>query len=148
MKTTFPSVGFYFQIILDNQAYSFKEVSGISSDIDTEEIAEVENNRFKYRIPANPKYNNLELKRGLIPKNSNLFLWLNNSLNSDLIEPITPKTVAISLLNEEAKLVMSWDFIDVCPVGCISSSFSGQDDEILIESINLSFSHFANKRIE
>jgi phage tail-like protein len=148
MEPPYPSVGFYFQVILDKQTYSFKEVSGISAEITTEEITEGGENRFKYKVPSGVKYNNLELKRGFIPKSSNLFVWINNSLSLGLDSPIKPKTLEISLLNEEGNKVMSWSFANVWPVGWNSSSLDSMSNEILIESISLSYNYFTSKIIK
>lgn len=72
----YPTVGFYFQVTIENETYSFKEVSGISSEVSTEEITEGGENRFKYKVPTHVKYSNLELKEELflIILNSNLGL--------------------------------------------------------------------------
>lgn len=148
MNTIYPNMGFNFQILLDNETYNFKEVSGMSSETTNDEITEGGENRYKYKIPSDAKYNNLELKKGLVPKNSNLFLWLNNCFSAELNEPIKPKTVEISLLNESGNKVMSWDFIEVWPVGCNSTSFNSLDNEIVIESIKFSYNYFANKIIK
>jgi phage tail-like protein len=147
MTPLYPSVGFYFQVELDNQAYSFKEVSGISAEITTEEIAEGGENRFKYKVPTGIKYNNLELKRGLIPKSSNLYVWVNNFLTLGLDKPIKTKTLEISLLNEKGNKVMSWSFIGVWPVGWNSSSLNSMNNEIVVESISLSYNYFTSKII-
>lgn len=148
MNTNYPSVGFYFQVLLDNQTFSFKEVSGISADTTTEKIADERKNHFNYKIPQGVKYNNLELKRGLVSKNSNLYTWLNNTITLGLNEQIKPKTLDVSLLNEDGNIVMSWSFIDVWPVGWNSSSIDSLDNEVLIESIKISYDYFANKIIK
>jgi phage tail-like protein len=147
MDPVYPSVGFYFQVMLDNQAYSFKEVSGISAEITTEEITEGGENRFKYKVPTGVKYNNLELKRGLVPKSSNLFVWINNALTLGLDKTIKTKALEISLLNEKGNKVMSWSFVNVWPVGWNNSSLNSMNNEILIESISLSYNYFTTKII-
>ena len=147
MDSIYPSVGFYFQVSLDNESYSFKEVSGISLEINTEEITEGGENRFKYRVPTGAKYNNLELKRGLLAKNSNLMTWINNTLNSEFDKPITPKALEISLLNEEGNKVMSWSFVGAWPISQNSSSLNAIENEVLIESIIFSYNYFTTKVI-
>ena len=148
MDTINPSVGFYFKVKIDNESYSFKEVSGISSEINTEEIAEGGENRFKYKVPTGIKYNNLELKRGLIPKDSSLMTWINNTLQQGFSNKIKTKTIEVSLLNEEGDIVMNWNFVGAWPIGWNSASLNSMNDEILIESITLSYNHFTTKIIK
>lgn len=148
MEPVYPSADFYFQMTLDNQTYSFKEVSGISSEITTEEMAEGGENRFKFKVPTGVNYSNLELKRGLIDKNSSLFKWIDSSLALGLETPIKSKTIEVSLLNEEGNKVMSWSFVGVWPVGWNRSSINSMNTEVLIESISLSYTYFTTKIIK
>ncbi len=147
-KTVYPSPGFYFEVKLGNETYSFKEVSGIASEITTEEIAEGGENRFKYKVPSGIKYNNLELKRGLVPKGSNLFTWINNTLQQGFSKPIKPKELEVSLLNEDGKKTLTWNFSGTWPVGWNSSSLNSMSNEVLIESISLSYNFFTSNIIK
>ncbi len=146
-KTVYPAVGFHFQVKLNNQAYSFKEVSGISSEITVEEIGEGGENRFKYKVPTGTKYNNLELKRGLIAKNSELLTWVNNSLTQGFSGRIKTKPLEISLLNEKANKILTWSFVGAWPIGWNSASLNAMNNEVLIESITLSYNYFSTKII-
>ena len=147
MDTINPSVGFYFKVKIDSESYSFKEVSGISSEINTEEIAEGGENRFKYKVPTGIKYNNLELKRGLIPKDSSLMTWINNTLQQGFSNKIKTKEIEVSLLNEKGNIVMIWNFVGAWPVGWNSAALNAMENEILIESIALSYNFFTTKII-
>ena len=144
---TYPSVGFYFQVKVENETYSFKEVSGLSAGIDTMEIEEGGENRFKYKVPTNVKSNNLELKRGLIPENSILMKWITETIEMGFSNKIEPKTVEVSLLNEKGDIVMLWNFIGAWPVGYNSAPLNALNNEILIESISLSYNYFTTKII-
>jgi len=134
-KTVYPAVGFHFQVKLNNQAYSFKEVS------------EGGENRFKYKVPTGTKYNNLELKRGLIAKNSELLTWVNNSLTQGFSGRIKTKPLEISLLNEKANKILTWSFVGAWPIGWNSASLNSMNNEVLIESITLSYNYFSTKII-
>ena len=147
-KTDYPSVGFYFQVKVDDETYSFKEVSGITSEVTTEEITEGGENRFRFRVPTHVKYNNLELKRGLVPKNSNLIIWLNETIQQGFSNKTKTKTVDISLLNEERAIVMAWKFMKAWPVACNFAFLDSMHNEILIESISLSYNYFTTQTIE
>ncbi|WP_412984021.1 phage tail protein [Pontimicrobium sp. IMCC45349] len=144
----YPPVGFYFQVTIENETYSFKEVSGISSEVSTEEITEGGENRFKYKVPTHVKYSNLELKRGIIRNNSKLKSWVTKTLEVGLSSTITPKTIVVSLLNEEGSIVMSWTFVNAWPVSWNVSSLNSMTNETLIESLSFSYNYFTTKIIQ
>ena len=148
MAQEYPSVGFYFQVKIDNETYSFKEVSGISSEVNTEEIAEGGENRFRYKVPTHVKYNNLELKRGLIPKESGLFTWITNTIENGFTSSIKTKATEVTLLNEEGNAIMLWNFVNAWPVGWNVGSLDAMSNDILIESMSLSYNYFTTKVIQ
>jgi len=148
LNLDYPPVGFYFQVKLENETYSFKEVSGISSEITTEEIAEGGENRFKHKVPTNVKYNNLELKRGLIPENSILMTWINDTILQGFSNKIKPKTIEVSLLNQEGNIVMTWNFVRAWPVAWNSASLNAMNNEILIESLSMSYNYFTRQIVD
>lgn len=144
-KAVYPDGGFYFQVKLGTETYSFKEVSGISFEIITDEITEGGENRFKYKLPIGTKYNNLELKRGIVAKNSNLMTWINNTFIQGFSKPIKPKKLEVSLLNKEGNVILKWDFIGACPIEWNSAALNSMDNEILIETITFSYNYFTRK---
>lgn len=143
---TNPPAAFYFQVELDDQNYSFNEVSGLSLRIDTEQITEGGENRFKFKVPAAVKYSNLEFKRGLVPKGSHFFQWVHNALTSGFDRPLTTKSLVISLLNEEGNKTMSWTFDGVYPVGWTIAPLNSMNNEILIEAVSFSYNSFERIR--
>lgn len=148
LKTVFPTADFYFQVKVENEIYAFKEVSGISSEFTTEEIAEDGENRFKHKVPTNVKYSNLELKRGLVPENSKFIKWINDTIQPGFFNKIKPKNVEVSLLNEEGAITMSWSFVRAWPVAWNFASLNSMNNEILVESISLSYNTFTSKIVE
>ena len=147
MDPVYPSSGFYFQVLLNNETYSFKEVSGISMEINTEEITEGGENRFKYKVPTGLKHSNLELKRGVIPKSSDLNRWVYNTLTSGFDKRIETKTLEISLLNEKGDKIMTWSFVDAWPISWNSASLNSMDNDVLIESMSFAYKYFTTKVI-
>ncbi|MEM5567085.1 phage tail protein [Psychroserpens sp. AS72] len=146
-KTVYPSGGFYFQVKVENETYSFKEVSGISLEITTEEIAESGENRFKYKVPTSQRYSDLVLKRGLVPENSELDRWIYNTLNLGFDKPIETKTLEVSLININGNKIMTWSFVNAWPLSWNIASLNAMNNEVLIESINLSYNYFTTKII-
>ena len=147
MKPVYPSSGFYFKVTLDRQSYSFQEVSGISLETNTEEITEGGENRFKYKVPTGAKYSNLELKRGIVAESSDLNRWVHNALTLGFDKRIETKLLEVSLLNNKGNKIMTWSFVDAWPIGWNIASLNSMNNEILIESLSLSYKYFTTKII-
>ena len=80
MANYYPPVGFHFKVEVlglppnDNDV-RFTEVSGLSVEMGTEEVAEGGENRFVQKYPVRAKYPELVLKRGLLV-NSEVMNWV------------------------------------------------------------------------
>ena len=120
MSDTYPPVAFYFRLSFDDTVtgpdISFKEVSGITMEMGTEEITEGGNNNYKHRVPTSVKFSNLVLKRGLVPKDSEIVQWCLDTLGGGLTNAIETKTIMVSLLDEEGNPLNSWSFANAWPV--------------------------------
>jgi len=96
MATYYPPLGFHFKVEIAHikGEFQFQSVSGLTVDMDTEEIAEGGENRFKHKLPVRTRYPNLVLKRGLLV-DSELIRWCRDAVeNFD----IRPADLTISLL--------------------------------------------------
>ncbi len=146
MSNLYPPVGFYFRLtftgISGSVDTSFKEVSGISVEMDTEEIAEGGNNRFKHRVPTSAKFSNLVLKRGLVTSESELLNWCQTTLQGSLAETIQPKNIIVDLLDENGDPLKSWSFVNAWPVKWSVSDLHSMNNEIVIENLEFSYSYF------
>ena len=125
---------------------SFQEVSGIGSEIQTEEVAEGGENRFVHQLPTTKKHTNLELKRGIAKDSSDLVKWCCSVLESDFIKPIEPRLITVSLLNEFMIPVRVWTFANAFPVNWEVEAFESKKNEVAIEKITLSYS-YSNRMI-
>jgi len=146
MSNEYPPVAFYFRLSFDDIASSadasFKEVSGLTMEMDTEEITEGGNNLFKHRVPTSVKFSNLVLKRGLVPKDSDLVTWCLDTLGGRLSATIETKNILVSLLDENANPLNSWSFINAWPVKWSASDFHSMNNELVIETLEFSYSYF------
>lgn len=142
----YPPVSFYFSVRFSGALaltdYKFQEVDGIGAEISTEEIKEGGENRFAYQVPVRPKFNNIELKRGLVPAGSLLVKWCTDTLTGGFSEKIEPKTLLVSLLDEYGLPIVSWQINDAWPVGWNVSKLNAQENSIAIESVKLSYTYF------
>ncbi len=99
-----PPSAFFFKVVFaDNDSIdaSFQDVSGIGTEMDTEELVEGGENRFVHRLPKGIKHPKLVLKRGIAEMNSPLVKWCLAILDGEFSKPIETKTIDIHLLNEK-----------------------------------------------
>ena len=145
-KNYYPPVGFYFTIKIEGQneeqVASFQEVSGLQTELSTEQVTEGGENRFKYRLPTAAKYNNLVMKRGLVTQGGALFSWVNSIINGSLTNPIETKTIMVSLLDSDEKTLMGWRFNNAYPVKWEVANLNSMDNNIAVESMELAYSYF------
>ena len=111
-------------------------VSGLGSQIETEEYIEGGENRFAYKLPKGTKHDNLKLTWALSKDNEQLMDWVNKAIN-DL--DITTKCLYVSLLNEKHKPVKWWEVYNAYPVKVSVSDFDASKNEIVIETIELAY---------
>jgi phage tail-like protein len=83
----YPPSAFYFKVVFEGSSdgvdSSFQDVSGISSEMSTEDVSEGGENRFIHKLPTAIKQSNLELKRGIAPTSSPLVVWDMNSIQKN-----------------------------------------------------------------
>ena len=145
MAGYYPPVGFHFRVSFelpgiagDASDSRFQEVSGISAEINVEEIKEGGENRFVHRIPVRAKYSNLVLKRGMLT-NSKLISWFRDAVENF---NFTPTTVTVKLLNENHEPISSWTFVEAWPVKWSVSNFNAGESQLVIDTIELSYKNY------
>ena len=138
----YPPSAFYFTVGFSpagDEDTSFQDVSGIGSEMDTEDVVEGGENRYVHRLPKGVKHSTLVLKRGIATMDSPLVTWCRDVLEADLASSIKPKEMTISLLNEFKDPIRSWSFANVYPVNWEVENFNSTKNEVAIESIELSY---------
>ena len=138
----YPPVGFYFKVafigIFGMLEGNFTEVTGLSVTISPEEVQEGGENRFTHRLPSPPKYGNLVLRRGMVMESS-LIIWANQCITQF---QITPKTVVVMLLDENAAPISIWQFNNAYPVKLDYTGLKAKEGEIVIETLELAYDYF------
>jgi phage tail-like protein len=140
MGKYYPPLGFHFMVEFGNipGEYQFQSVSGLSAELEIEEIPEGGENRFKHKLPVRSRYQKLILKRGLIA-DSALAKWCREALD-DL--NIKPTNITISLLNEKHEPLTSWNVVHAYPVKWSVADFNAEESRIVIESLELVYNYF------
>lgn len=146
MEILYPVPGFYFQVKICTSSYSFKEVSGIEVDIDHEEITSGGENGFKYKAYSQPKYHDLELKKGFIPRDSLLgqFFETSNYIpgNTPMADILKTHPLIVHLLEDETNPSFSWAFYNPMPIGWSVGHLDALENSYLMESIKFSYDYF------
>lgn len=143
MARYYPPVGFHFKVEFENlstteEDNSFQSVSGLSVDLETEEIAEGGENRFKYKIPVRSKFPNLVLKRGLLV-NSEVIKWCKKALENFEIQPVN---ITVKLLDENHEPLQTWNIVRAYPVKWSVGDFNAEENKLVIETLELTYNYF------
>lgn len=140
-----PPVGFYFHVAFIGgnmkAESSFKEVSGLSMELSTEEIKEGGELRFQHKLPGVAKFPNLVLKRGLFV-DSKIREWVEKAIFEF---EFTPITIMISLLNDRGRAAMSWKLFNAWPVKWEVSNFDSENNSIAVETMEIAYNYFTTK---
>lgn len=140
MADYYPPLGFHFKVEFTNfpGEFEFQSVAGLSVDIDTEEIAEGGENRFKHKIPVRTKYPKLVLKRGLLV-DSEIVDWCRNALEDFDFQPTD---LIVKLLNEKHEPLLSWNVVHAYPAKWSVSDFNAEENKLVIETLELNYNYF------
>lgn len=143
MSNYYPPVGFHFKVEVlglppNDHDVRFTEVSGLSAELATEEIAEGGENRFLQKYPIRTKYPELVLKRGLL-LNSEILNWIQQCIE-DL--QIQPKNIDVKLLNENHQPLITWHLANAYPTKWSVSDFNATGNAVVIESLQFFYQYF------
>lgn len=140
MANQYPPLGFHFTVEFNHikGEFQFQSVSGLNMDLETEEIAEGGENRFKHKLPVRTKYPNLVLKRGLLV-NSDLVKWCREAVEDF---DIKPADLTISMLDEEHEPLITWNVVHAWPVKWAMADLNAEESKIAIETIELTYNYF------
>ncbi len=143
MEIYYPPVGFHFKVDFKNLStkdkdISFQSVSGLTVDLETEEIAEGGENRFKHKIPVRSKFPNLVLKRGML-MDSEVIKWCKKALENFEIEPVD---INVMLLDENHEALQTWNIVKAYPIKWSIGDFNAEENKLVIETIELTYQYF------
>jgi len=139
----YPLPAFSFAVIVDGfvgvGAASFRDVSGMGMELETETLVEGGMNSFVHQLPKAMKPGRLTLKRGFVSRASELLKWCQDTLQEEFGSPksIKPKTVRVHLRNEGLINVCTWVFTNAYPVKWEIDALSSMKNEVAIEQIDL-----------
>jgi phage tail-like protein len=130
----YPLPVFHFQVQWGGTRIGFSEVAGLT----------IENQLIEYRdgmspeyssvkMPGIPKFTNITLKRGILPKDNDFYKWLNKTK----LNMAEKRDLTISLLNENHEPVITWKAVRAFPVKLEGPGLKAAGNEVAVESIEL-----------
>lgn len=143
MAAYYPPVGFHFKVEfalpgVGDSDIRFREVSGLSMELEEETHIEGGENRYTQKFPVRARYADLVLKRGLLTS-SVVYAWCKAAIQE---LDITPITVWVTLLNEAHQPLQTYTFINAWPKKWSISDFNAESSAIVIESLDLAYQYF------
>jgi phage tail-like protein len=139
----YPPLGYHFVVsfygLTDSpQDFKFQSVSGLSAEMEYEEVKEGGVNQHVHQLPVRSKFSELVLKRGMF-KGSKLVKWANEAIDNFEFRPLD---MEVSLLNEMHEPLQTWKVIHALPKKLEVSAFDAEKSELVIETITLSYNYF------
>ena len=138
----YPPVGFHFLVsfpaIGNNNDTRFQSVTGLSLELDVENIKEGGENRFEHKLPGRAKYPDLSLKRGMLT-DSKVIKWMYDAFKNNSIQPTE---VLIILLNEFHLPLTTWKVHQAWPRKWTISDLNANENAVVIETLDLCYQYF------
>ena len=126
---------------------AFTEVSGLSVQIEVEDVAEGGQNAFTHKLLGRMKWPNLVLKRGVTNSDA-LFEWLMESSGEGFAKTnrIVGRSGKVSVLNAKGKPVRTWEFTNAKPVRWSGPKLAASARELAVEELEVAHSGFRTSR--
>lgn len=130
----YPLPVFHFQVQWGGTNLGFSEVSGLNIEAQVIEYRDGLSPEYSPRkMPGIPKFGNITLKRGIVPKDNEFFAWLNTTK----LNKAERRDLVVSLLNENHEPVMTWKVVRAFPVKIEGPGLKATGNEVAIESIEI-----------
>jgi phage tail-like protein len=116
----------------------FREVSGLTMELEQETVTEGGENRFVHKVPGRASYPDLVLKRGLIAESA-VTQWIRDAVQGFVIRPVT---LSVSLLDPQLEPLRTFAFTNAWPKKWTVSDFNAQTSDIVVETLELAYAYF------
>ncbi len=131
---------FHFELSANGEQTTFKEVSGMVTEVVLRNSLKAGENPFRYRIPSLPK-GSLELKNGTVQQGSKLLQWCATCQNPE--EPTPKSNATLRLKDSQGKSLVEWTLHRAHPISNKASQSQGKNPNSNIESLELDYSFFS-----
>jgi len=126
---------------------AFTEVSGLSVQIEVEELAEGGQNQYTHKLPGRMKWPNLVLKRG-VTNTDNLFAWFAKSSGDGFAgngNKIDRRNGAVTLVDSTGKPVRTWKFTQAYPVKWSGPKLAASARDLAVEELEVCHCGFSTE---
>lgn len=134
-----PFVGKFVFEIDGRPIGAFTEVSGLSVQIDVEEVAEGGQNNYTHRLLGRMKWPNLVLKRGVTDTDA-LFSWLLECSGEGLTgkgNKVPDANGRVSVLDSQGTPVRTWEFTGARPVKWTGPKLAASSRDLAVEELEV-----------
>jgi phage tail-like protein len=131
---TYPKTGLHFELsLLTFSLGNFREISGLSCDMSTEDYHEGGINYCTYKLPTGSRHGNLVLRAGL---GEGRFLWAWYSAFS-LTSKVVPIPLQLRLKNPDGSSARTWIINNAFPIKWEGPTLNAQEGAVAIETLEL-----------
>ncbi len=138
-----PPVNFHFEVHFEDLGEAgdvqFQSVGGLNAQMQTETLKEGGENRFEHIVPVRAKFNDLVLKRGILPADSPITKWIQDALENF---KFLPKNLTIQLLGEDHKPLLVWEVSHAWPKSWKVDDLNAEQGKVLVETIELTYNFY------
>jgi phage tail-like protein len=123
---------------------AFTEVSGLSVQLDVEEVSEGGQNAYTHKLLGRMKWPNLVFKRGLTDTDA-LFEWLLSASGEGLTKngnKVEPRNGKITVCNAAGKPFRTWTILEAKPVKWTGPKLAASSRDLAIEELEVCHSGF------
>lgn len=127
---------------------TFTEVSGLSVQVEVEELAEGGQNAYTHRLLGRMKWPNLVLKRGVTDTDA-LFTWLSECSGEGLTRngnKVVPREGKVSVLTANGTVLRSWEFTGARPVKWSGPRLAASSRELAVEELEVCHNGFRSSK--
>jgi len=134
-----PTTAFYFKVKIGNSYFSFKEASGLNSELEVEVLNEG-GSTVPITLPKGRKNQNLVLKRALNPVNGDDLEWFLKIFGEGGgVQKVQTRDILIELLNDNGQPMYTWHCKRAYPIKWEMDGLDAEKNSVLIESIEFAY---------
>ncbi|MBI4520316.1 MAG: phage tail protein [Gemmatimonadetes bacterium] len=128
-----PFLAFRFQVRMDGDALGgFSEVTGLSAEVEVQEVPEGGVNTFVHKLPGRARFGNLTLRRGLA--STAMWEWFAQIVSGDIVR----KTVVVELLSPDGGATpVRWVFDSAFPSRWTGPELKAEQSNVAVEAIEI-----------
>lgn len=132
MASTYPIPTYRFIVSIGKDQMSFSNVSGLDQSVQLVSYKDGTGNHFQ--MPGQLEPVTITLRRGVIPKQSQLYDWI----NAVTFNRVEKKDLTISLTNETgSELLITWNVMNAFPTKWTGPSLDATSNDVAVEEITL-----------